>query len=134
MTQDSPEHPLPGPVRARSKPEGDLLSHASTFRSTWTERATVLAGVTLATVCTAFSACAGIGMDFVGILWLAAIAWTVLSSLALALLRMVRDGDRSAFRRRRLPDGRDERIDAATQSGQYAHLAVADEHERLMRD
>ena len=30
-------------------------------------------------------------------------------------------------------DGRDERIDWATQTGQYAYMPIAEEHERLMR-
>ncbi len=107
---------------------------AENRRITRTERATVLAGVTIAAACTAFSGFAGTGMEFAGALWLAAIAWTAVSSLALALRRGLRHGDWSAFRRRRLPDWRDERIDAATESGQYAHLPVAEEHERLMRD
>ena len=122
---------IPGPDR---DPDNGPPARAASSRITRTERATVLAGVTIAAVCTGFSAFLGVNMDSVGILWLAAIAWTVVSSLALALRRLVRDGDRTAFRRHRLPDGRDERIDAATESGQYAHLAVAGEHERLMRD
>ena len=122
---------VPGPDR---DPGNAPPARAASRRITWTERATVLAGVTVAAACTAVSAFAGVGMEFAGALWLSAVAWTVVSSLALALRRGLRHGDWSAFRRRRLPDGRDERIDAATESGQYAHLAVAEEHERLMRD
>ena len=122
---------IPGPDRDPGK---GPPAHAPKPRFTRAERATVLAGVTIAVACTAFSASVGVGMDSVGILWLAAIAWTVVSSLALALRRGFRHGDWSAFRRRGLAGGRDERIDAATGSGQYAHLAVAEEHERLMRD
>ena len=101
---------------------------------TRTERLTVLAGPALAATWTAVAALLGTGMEIAGILSLAAIAWTVFSSLALALRRGLRRGDWSAFRRRRLPDGRDERIDAATESGQYAHLAIGEQHERLMHD
>ena len=101
---------------------------------TCAERTVVLAGPALAVTWTAVSAVLGTGMEVAGILSLAAIAWTVFSSLALAFRRGIRRGDWSAFRRRRLPDGRDERIDSATESGQYAHLAIAEEHERLMRD
>ena len=122
---------IPGPDR---DPGNGSPAPAARPRITWTERATVLAGVTIAATCTAFSAFVGVGMEFAGILWLAAIAWTAAASLALALRRGLRHGDWSAFRRRRLPDGRDERIDAATESGQYAHLSVAEEHDRLMRD
>ncbi len=117
-----------------SDPANGPTAKAVRPRITRTERAIVLAGVIIAMACTAFSAFFGVGMDFVGILWLAAVAWTVVSSLALALRRGLRHGDWSAFRRRRLPDWRDERIDAATESGQYAHLSIAEEHDRLMRD
>ena len=101
---------------------------------TRTERLTVLAGPALAATWTAVAAILETGMEIAGILSLAAIAWTVVSSLVLALLRGIRRGDWSAFRCRRLPDGRDERIDAATNSGQHAHLDIAEEHERLMCD
>ena len=100
---------------------------------TRTERAVVLGGFALAALYTAVSAALGFGMETVGAAWLAAILWTVFASLACALRRGIRDRDWSAFRRYTLPDGRDERIDAATQSGQYAFLDVAEEHERLMR-
>lgn len=125
-------------TRTIPRPDSDPTSappeETSRPRITRTERAIVLAGATIAAACTAFSAFAGVCMDFVGILWLAAIAWTALASLALALRRGLRHGDWSAFRRRRLPDGCDERIDAATGTGQYAWMEVAEEHERLMRD
>lgn len=101
---------------------------------TCTERLAVLAGPALAATWTAVAAVLGTGMEIAGMLSLAAIGWTVVSSLALALRRGIRRGDWSAFRRPRLHDGRDERIDAATNSGQYAHLEIAEEHERMMRD
>ena len=122
---------IPGPDR---DPDNESPASAATPRNTRIERATVLAGVTIAAICTAFAPLVGVGMEFAGVLWLAAIAWTIVSSLALALRRGIRHGDWSAFRRRGLPDGRDERIDAATQSGQHAWMEVAEEHERLMRD
>ena len=72
-------------------------------------------------------------METAGAVWLAAILWTVFASLACALRRGIRRRDWSAFTGYRLPCGRGERIDAATGSGQYAFLEVAEEHERLMR-
>ena len=122
---------IPGPDRDPGK---GPPAHAPRPRFTRAERATVLAGLVLATAFTVFATLTGFGTATIGALWLAAVAWTVVASLALALLRGLRHGDWSAFRRLRLPDGRDERIDAATESGQYAHLSVAEEHERLMRD
>ena len=122
---------VPGPDR---DPGNAPPARAAKPWITRVERMIVLAGMAIAAAGTAFSAFTGVGMEFAGALWLAAIAWTVVSSLALALRRLVRDGDRSAFRRHRLPDGRDERIDAATRTGQHAWMEVAEEHERLMRD
>ena len=103
-------------------------------RITKVERMIVLGGFAAAAAWTVIALLAGVGTAAIGALWLAAIAWTIVTSLALALRRGLRHGDWSAFRRRGLPDGRDERIDAATGSGQYAHLSVAEEHERMMRD
>ena len=122
---------IPGADR---DPDSAPPAPAAWPRTTRAERATVLAGVTIAAAGTAFSAFFGVGLEFAGALWFAAIAWTLVSSLALALRRGLRHGDWSPFRRRGLPDGRNERIDAATESGQYAWMEVAEEHERLMRD
>ena len=97
------------------------------------ERVAVLGGLALAALWTAFAAASGADLETAGVAWLAAVLWTVIASLACALRRGIRRRDWSAFRRYTLPDGRDERIDAATQSGQYAFLDVAEEHERLMR-
>ena len=102
-------------------------------RSTRTERAVVLAGFALAALWTAVAAASGADPEAVGAAWLAAVLWTVFASLACALRRGIGRRDWSAFRRYTLACGRDERIDAATQSGQYAFLDVAEEHERLMR-
>ena len=102
-------------------------------RSTWGERAVVLGGFAVATLWTAVSLTPGAGTEAVGPLWMAAVVWTVPSSLALALRRGFRRGDWSAFRSYELPDGRDERIDWATQTGQYAYMRIAEEHERMMR-
>ena len=101
--------------------------------ATVAERLFVLGGFALAAVWTVVSVAAGTGMEAAGVLWLAAVLWTVPASLAVALRRGVRDRDWSAFRRYELPDGRDERMDWATGTGSYAFLEVAEEHERLMR-
>ena len=102
-------------------------------RSSWGERAVVLGGFAAAALWTAVSLTLGAGTGAIGPLWIAAAAWTVPSSLALALRRGIRRGDWSAFRSYELPDGRDERIDWATQTGQYAYMRIAEEHERMMR-
>ena len=63
------------------------------------------------------------GMETVGAAWTIAIAWTVLSSLALALRRGIRARDWSAFRRYRL-SGNGDLIDWSAKSGAYAYLRV----------
>ena len=105
----------------------------ATPRSTWRERLFVLGGFALAALYTAASLAAGSGADAIGPLWMAAIAWTVPTSLALTLWRGLRHRDWSAFRGYALPDGHDERMDWATSTGSYAFLEIAEEHDRLMR-
>ena len=90
-------------------------------RPTWRERALVLGGFALAALWTAVSAAAGSGIETVAAAWLAALAWAVLSSLALALRRGVREGDWSAFRRRRSRDNGD-LVDWSTRTGRYTYL------------
>ena len=90
-------------------------------RPTWRERAVVLGGFALAALCTAVSAAAGSGIETAAAAWLAALAWAVLSSLALALSRGFREGDWSAFRRRRSRD-RGDLVDWSTRTGRYTWL------------
>ena len=101
-------------------------------RTTWTERALVLGGFALAALVTAWSAATGAGLETVAAAWLAAGAWAFVSSLALAIRRGIRDRDWSPFRRSELPDD-GELIDWSTQSGRYLDMAIAEQHERLMR-
>ena len=101
-------------------------------RHSWRERAFVLGGFAVAALWTAVAAILGFGMEAAGPLWLAAILWTVPTSLALALRRGFRDRDWSAFRGHELPDGRDERFDWDTRSGRYAHRRIEEEQRRLL--
>ena len=102
------------------------------MRHSWRERAFVLGGFAVAALWTAVAALLGFGMEVAGPLWLAAILWTVPSSLALALRRGLAHRDWSAFRDYELPDGRDERFDWETRSGRYAHRRIAEEQQRLL--
>ena len=102
-------------------------------RSTRTERAVVLGGFAAAALWTVAAIVSGTGVESVGAAWLAAVLWTVVASLACALRRGICRRDWSAFTGYTLPDGRDERIDWATQTGSYAWEPIAEEHERLMR-
>ncbi len=101
-------------------------------RNTWRERLFVLGGFALAALYTAASLAAGSGTEAIGPLWMAAIAWTVPASLALALRRGFVHRDWSAFRDYELPDGREERFDWDTRSGRYAYRRIAEEQERLL--
>ena len=103
-------------------------------RSTWRERAFVLGGLALAALCTAASLVLGSGVEHIGPLWLAAVAWTVLASVAHVLWLGLRHGDWSPFRRYRLPDSSGEDFDWATRTGRYAHHRIREQHELLMRD
>ena len=104
----------------------------ATSRSTRGERAIVLGGLAIAAPWTAASLTLDTGMETVGAAWTIAIAWTVVSSLGLALRRGLRRRDWSAFRRHRLP-GNGDVLDWSTRTGSYAYMRVAEEHERLMR-
>ena len=102
-------------------------------RSTGAERLFVLGGLALAALYTAASLTAGSGTEAIGPLWMGAIAWTAMASLAAALWRGFRHRDWSPFRRYRLPDGSDDTFDWSTRTGSYAYLRIQEEHERLMR-
>ena len=69
---------------------------------------------------------------FLAPLWLVAIAWTVLASLAGALLRGFRHGDWSAFRRHGFPEDDGEADEFASRTGRYQWLG--DQEDRLLHD
>jgi len=100
-------------------------------QATWRERLFVLGGFAIAALWTAVAALLGTGMEIAGPLWLAAILWTVPSSLALALRSGIREGDWSAFRDCELPDNNDT-LDWSTRSGAWYDLALAEENERQL--
>ena len=113
-----------GPDRFRATPP-------TKRRSTWAERAIVLAGFAIAVLHTAVAAMLDTGMETVGAAWTIAIAWAVVSSLSLALRRGLRSRDWSAFRRHGLPHN-DDLVSWSTRTGAYAYMRVAEEHQRLM--
>ena len=69
----------------------------SVRRTTWPARAFVLGGLALAAVYTAAALAFDAGAEHIGLLWMAAIAWTVAAGLAGALWRGFRHRDWSAF-------------------------------------
>ena len=114
-----------GPDRVRATPP-------TTRRSTWAERAIVLAGFAIAALHTVVAAVLDTGMETVGAAWAIAIAWAVLSSFTLAVRRGIRRRDWSPFRRYRL-SGNGDLVSWSTRTGAYAYMRVAEENERLMR-
>ena len=100
-------------------------------RSTWRERAIVLGGFAVAALWTAATLMLDTGIETAGAAWLAAVAWAVLSSLALALRRGFRHRDWTAFRRHRFPDN-GELVDWTTRTGRYAYLRQWED--RILRD
>ena len=101
-------------------------------RTTWAERAVVLGGFALAALCSPLSIATDAGIETVAAAWLAAGAWAFVSSLVLALRRGLRHRDWRAFGRCGMADDT-ELTDWSTRTGEYAWMAVAEEHERLMR-
>ena len=104
----------------------------ATARTTLAERAVVLGGLAVAALWTAVSVIAVFDLETVAAAWLAAGVWAFVSSLALAIWRGLRHRDWRAFGRYEMTDN-EELVDWSTRTGQYAWMAVAEEHERLMR-
>ena len=96
-------------------------------RHAWRSRLVVLGPLAAAALATAFGAEANV----LAPLWLAAIAWTVLASLAGALWRGFLHGDWSAFRCHRFPEDGGELDEWAARTGRYEWLG---DHEDRLRD
>ena len=129
----------PPPVGASRSPEPG--------RSTWRERAFVLGALALAVPVTAAAPFIDLGGGIVGFVWLAAVAWTALASLAAALRRGLVHYDWSAFRNRGRecrrhachrhacpPDTAAEGFDWNTRTGRFAYMRIRDDRERLLED
>ena len=76
------------------------------------------------------------GEELLAPLWLAAIAWTVLASLALAIVAGLRHGDWSAFRDYRHEEDHEEELDLDLRTGGYAWMrdVLADGSSRNLAD
>ena len=104
-------------------------------RSGWRERAFVLGGLALAAPVTAVLVVLGAGGEAVGFVWLVAVAWTALASLAAALRCGFLHRDWSAFRGDGdVPDTRAEGFDWNTRTGSFAYMRIRDDRERLLDD
>ena len=91
-------------------------------RTTWRERAFVLGGLGLAALYTAAALSLSAGTEHIGPLWMAAIAWTVLASLAHVLWLGFRHRDWSAFGRYELPEDDGDADEWASRTGRYDYL------------
>ena len=100
--------------------------------TTWRQRAFVLGGFGVAALYTAMTAILGTGMEAAGPLWLAAVLWTVPSSLVLALRQGFVHGDWSAFRDHEFPEDDGDLDEWSSRTGRYQYLA--DMEDRLLRD
>ena len=89
---------------------------------TWCARAFVLGGPALAVVYTTATLALDAGVEHIGPLWLAAIAWTFAVSLSGALWRGYRHRDWSAFSRYELPEDDGELHEFTFKTGRYSWL------------
>lgn len=113
-------------------------------RSTWRERAFVLGGLALAVPATAVLLILDADGEIVGFVWLVAVAWTALASLAAALRCGIVHGDWSTFEGRKgrraclrhacPPDTAAEGFDWGTGTGAFAYMRIAEDRERLLED
>ena len=101
-------------------------------RGAWRARALVLGPLAVAALATA--AALGFSTDtaLLGPLWIAAIAWTVLASLAGALGQGLRHGDWSAFRHHQFPEDDGETDEFVSRTGRYDWLG--EDEDRLHDD
>ncbi len=108
------------------------FGHPPARPTTWPERVFVLGGPGLAALYTAAALALGADAEPIGPLWLAAIAWTVLASLAAALHRGLRHRDWSAFARHEFGHDDGDIDEWASRTGRYEWLG--DLEDRLHDD
>ena len=101
-------------------------------RTTRRARAFVLGGLALAAVCTASSLALGAGVEHIGPLWIAAMVWTVATSLAGVLWRGFRRRDWSAFSGHKLPEDDGDMDEFISRTGRYSSLGEMEE--RMLHD
>ena len=122
---------LPRRCRSPRRSRVSRCGHVSRGRR-WGERLVVLGPIGLAIV----AAVCGADEELLALLSLAALAWTVLASLALALAAGLRHGDWSAFRDYRHEEDREEELDLDLRTGGYAWMreVLADGSPRNLAD
>lgn len=106
---------------------------SSRRRLTWEERAFVFGGIAAAGATSAIGAPLGAGVDLLAPVWLGALGWTVLTTIAHAFWRGFRRGDWSGFREAYEPPHHRDTLDLATGTGVGAYRRIAEQNELLMR-
>ena len=113
--------------------KGPTKNDSSRTRTTWRERAFVFAGIAIAAAASVASVALGAGLEPIGQVWLAALAWTLLANIAHVLWRGFRLGDWSAFREKYEPPHHRDNLDLGTGTGVGAYRRIAEQNEQLMR-
>lgn len=132
-------------ARKTERPPRDTGPAARPRPSSWRERAFVLGPLALALPVTAVLLVLGADGEAIGLVWLAAVAWTALAGLAAALRSGILHRDWTAFRggsdarhacrgHARPPDTRGEGFDWDTRTGAFAYMRIGDDRERLLDD
>ena len=119
-------------TRTFTTQDGIAVPGHAVRRITWHVRALVLGGLALAAVYTAATLALNAGVEHIGPLWIAGVAWTFATSLAGALWRGFRHHDWSAFSRYELPEDDGEIHEWALRTGRYSSLR--DMEEELLHD
>ena len=107
------------------------FGHPPARPTTWRERVFVLGGLGLAALYTAAALALGADAEPIGPLWLAAVGWTVIASIAHVLWLVLRHRDWSAFHDYEPPEDDGEADEWAARTGRYAYLR---DHEERLRD
>ena len=105
----------------------------SRINTTWRERAFAFGGIAVATATSGIGAPVGAGTEILAPVWLAALAWTILATIAHAFWRGFRLGDWSAFQEEYEPPHHRDNLDLGTGTGVGAYRRIAEQNEQLMR-
>ena len=101
-------------------------------RTAWPARAVVLGGPALAAVYSAAALALDAATEHIGLLWMAAIAWTLAASLPGALWRGFRHRDWSAFSGYELPEDDGDMDEFISRTGRYSSLGEMED--RMLHD
>ena len=98
-------------------------------RTNWRARALVLGGLAFVAAYTAAALVLGAGVEHIGPLWTAAIAWTVAASLTGALWRGFHHRDWAAFHAYELPEDDGDMDEFISRTGRYSRLGEMEDEQ-----